>query len=215
MTAGAVVEHPLLPVLIAAAEGRFPPTDGAVEVVPPDDAGAWAVVEFTAHAYVLGDVDAADLAERGADGFGRAAHPDLLRYLAGPQGWIGCHDAVLVRRAGPTGWDPLPVVGDGDDHPRVQRARRHRRRVTVRGDGAGVSVVGSGLAGRTEISVELYDRSQRGAGAGRRLILGTLAAMEPGEWCFAQVSPGNAASLRAFLTCGFTPIGAEVLIHPV
>jgi hypothetical protein len=29
------------------------------------------------------------------------------------------------------------------------------------------------------------------------------------------VSPGNAASLRAFLRCGFTPIGAEVLIEPV
>lgn len=209
-----MTDHPLLPVLIAAAEGRFPPTDGAVDVMPPDDAGTWAVVEFTAHAYVLGDVDAADLAGRGADGFGRAAHPDLLRYLAGAEGWIGCHDAVLVRRAGPTGRHPLPLVDNGDDHPRALRARRHRRRVTVRSDGTGLAVVGSGLAGRTEISVELYDRSQGGAGNGRRLILAALAAMEPGEWCFAQVSPGNAASLRAFLACGFTPIGAEVLIHP-
>lgn len=209
-----MAEHPLLPVLIAAAEGRFPPIDGAVEVMPPDDAGTWAVVEFTAHAYVLGDVDAVDLAERGADGFGGAAHPDLLHYLAGPAGWIGSHDAVVVRPAGRTGEAPLPLLTGADDHPRVQRARRHRRHVTVRGDGAGLAVVGSGLAGRTEISVELYDRSHGGAGEGRRLILATLAAMEPGERCFAQVAPGNAASLRAFLACGFAPIGSEVLIHP-
>ena len=32
---------------------------------------------------------------------------------------------------------------------------------------------------------------------------------------WAQVAPGNAASLRAFLRRGFVPIGAEVLIHPV
>jgi RimJ/RimL family protein N-acetyltransferase len=28
---------------------------------------------------------------------------------------------------------------------------------------------------------------------------------------FAQVAPGNAASLRAFLAAGFRPIGSEVL----
>jgi hypothetical protein len=31
---------------------------------------------------------------------------------------------------------------------------------------------------------------------------------------WAQVSPGNAQSLRAFLACGFVPIGSEVLIRP-
>jgi RimJ/RimL family protein N-acetyltransferase len=30
---------------------------------------------------------------------------------------------------------------------------------------------------------------------------------------FAQVATGNAASLRAFLACGFVPIGSEVLIE--
>jgi len=208
------VDHPLLGILTAAAAGRFPPVDGAVEVMPPDQAGTWAVVELTGHAYVLGDVDPTHLAARGADGFGRSAHPDVLRFLAGPDGWIGCHDAVLVRRAGPTGEEPLPVRTDLDHHARVRRARNHRREVTVGGDDAGLAVVGRGLVGRIEMSVELFDRSSAGAGNGRRLILASLAAMPRGEWCFAQVSPGNAASLRAFLACGFVPIAAEVLVRP-
>jgi RimJ/RimL family protein N-acetyltransferase len=32
-----------------------------------------------------------------------------------------------------------------------------------------------------------------------------------GDVVFAQVAPGNAASLRAFLAAGFRPIGSEVL----
>ena len=32
-----------------------------------------------------------------------------------------------------------------------------------------------------------------------------------GEHLFAQVAPGNVASLRAFLAAGYRPIGAEVL----
>ena len=30
----------------------------------------------------------------------------------------------------------------------------------------------------------------------------------------SALAPGNAASLRAFLACGFVPIGAEVLVEP-
>jgi RimJ/RimL family protein N-acetyltransferase len=35
----------------------------------------------------------------------------------------------------------------------------------------------------------------------------------PGEPLFAQVAPGNAASLRVVEAAGFRPIGAEVLFH--
>jgi hypothetical protein len=206
--------HPLAAVLVAAAGGRFPPPDGQVEVMPPDAAGTWAVVELTGHGYVLGDVSAAELEVRGADGYGGVGHPDVLRFLAGPGGWIGCHDAVLVCRAGGSAVAPLPSRDDLADHPRVRRANLHRTEVVVLGDESGLVVAGRGLVGRREIAVELLDPAMAGTGAGRRLIEGALAAMEPGEWCFAQVSPGNAASLRAFLACGFTPIGSEVLIHP-
>ena len=41
-----------------------------------------------------------------------------------------------------------------------------------------------------------------------------LGLVPAGDLVWAQVAPGNAASLRAFLTCGFFPIGSEVLIVP-
>jgi len=37
------------------------------------------------------------------------------------------------------------------------------------------------------------------------------ASIPEGDVVFAQVAPGNAASLRAFLAAGFRPIGSEVL----
>jgi hypothetical protein len=206
-------DHPLAAVLEAAAAGSFPPVDGVVDVLAPDDHGTIAVVSFTGHAYVLADVDPDELRARGAHGYGGAAHADVLRWLAGPGGRIGSVDAVLVGRgeAGPV----LPRRADLDDHPRVRRAREHRRDVTVDGDDAGLVVLGRGLVGRLEIAVELHDpAASGGAGLGRRLIRAGLARLGPGTRCWAQVSPGNAASLRAFLACGFVPIGSEVLLHP-
>jgi hypothetical protein len=32
---------------------------------------------------------------------------------------------------------------------------------------------------------------------------------------WAQVAPGNAASVRAFLAAGYRPVGAEALLVPV
>ncbi|MGH8911197.1 MAG: hypothetical protein ACRDVD_01695, partial [Acidimicrobiia bacterium] len=162
--------HPLLPVLIDAAEGRFPPVDGVVEILPPDDSGTWAVVELTGHAYILGEVEATALERAGADGFGGAAHPDVQRLLAGPQGWIGCHDAVLVGQPDRGSVSALAVRTDLNDHPRVVRARQHRLDVTVYGDDDGLVVVGTGLAGRTELAVELFDTAPGSNRQGRRLI---------------------------------------------
>jgi hypothetical protein len=202
--------------LAAAEEGIFPPADGAVEVVPPGDDGASACVEFTGHSFVLTHHDHADVVARGADGFGGATQPDLLRWLAGPRGWIGSHDAVLVARG--RGGGTLGERSDLDDHPRVRRARHHRRNVRVYGDQHGLITIGTGLVGRCEISVELFD-GDRGVvaappGAGSRLIDEARQLVPTNEMVWAQVAPGNAASLRAFLRCGFRPIGAEVLIEP-
>jgi ribosomal protein S18 acetylase RimI-like enzyme len=204
--------HPLLAVLDDAADGRFPPVDGGFEVLPPDDSGFRAVVAFTGHAYVLADVDADELAELGADGFGGASRPGVLLRLAGPEGRVGSVDVVLVAQArpGPT----LPPRTDLADHPRVRRAAAYRAGVEVYGDEVGLVVLGTGLAGRRELSVELLDPDAAGQGHGRRLIRAGLARLASGERCWAQVAPGNAASLRAFLACGFVPIGSEVLITP-
>jgi hypothetical protein len=200
-------------VLEAAAGGCYPPADGEFELLAPDPAGWWAVVAFTGHSYVLADVDAARLRASGADGFGGASHPPTLSFLAGPAGTVGSVDAVLVGRGeiGPV----LPRRDDLDHHPRVVRARHHRRDVEVYADDDGLVVLGRGLVGRLEMAVELFDPAAAGGtGHGRRLIRAGLAAIAPGERCWAQVAPGNAASLRAFLACGFVPIGSEVIIEP-
>jgi hypothetical protein len=208
-----VSDHPLVAVLEAAAAGSFPLADGEVEVFPPDPWGWWAIVALTGHAYVLADVDPAELRAIGADGYGGVSHPPALSFLAGAGGTIGSLDAVLVGRTEPG--PVLPRREDLDDHPRVRRARHHRRDVEVYADDDGLVVVGRGLVGRREVSVELFDPAAAGgAGHGRRLIRAGLAALTPGEWCWAQVAPGNAASLRAFLACGFVPIGSEVIVEP-
>lgn len=172
--------------------------------------GHHGVVEFTGHSFVLTDLEPDDVRRRGANGFGGASQPEVLRWLAGPRGWIGSHDAVLVARG--VGGSRLPERHDVDEHPRVVRSRAHRRDVRVHGDDTGLVTVGRGLVDRLEVSVEVVGEPARGAG--RRLIRESLGLIPPGEVVFAQVAPGNAASLRAFLSCGFTPIGAERLLVP-
>jgi len=204
------IVHELHRVLLDAVDGRFPAVDGGVDIVAPMAGDHHAVVEFTGHSFVLTDRDRDDVRARGADGFGGASHPDLLRWLAGPDGWIGSHDAVLAARG--IGGGRLAGRDDLDDHPRVVRSRHHRRDVDVYGDETGVVTIGRGLVDRLEVSVEVFPAGM--AGAGRRLIVEALGLVPAGEIVFAQVAPGNAASLRAFLSCGFAPIGAETLLLP-
>jgi len=174
------------------------------------------VVEFTGHAFVLTTHPSTEVIDRGANGFGGAGHPDLVRWLAGPGGAIGSHDAVLVARGtgGRRAVHGLAARDDLDAHPRVVRARKHRRDVRVFGEGRGLVTLGQGLVGRLEISVELLGTATASSGAGRELILAGLDRAPAGAAVWAQVAPGNAASLRAFLGAGFTPVAAEVLIHP-
>jgi hypothetical protein len=209
--------HPLYAALTAAAkEGIFPAVDGGVDVFPPGEDGTSACVEFTGHSFVLTHHGHSDVVALGADGFGGATQPDLLRWLAGPRGRIGSHDAVLVAQG--RGGGTLQERTDLDDHPRVRRARHHRRNVRVYGDQHGLVTIGTGLVGRCEVSVELFGRDRRvlpaPPGAGGALIDEARRLVPTNEMLWAQVAPGNAASLRAFLRCGFRPIGAEVLIEP-
>jgi hypothetical protein len=197
----------------AAAAGLFPPFDGVVEVVKlPTPLDLEAVVEFTAHAVVATALSRTEVLAQGFDAYGGIVSPDFLRWLAGPGGDIGCHDAVLVRRG--TGRSTLPARTDLDHHPRVVASRQWRTAVTVYGDDRGLITVGRGLADRWETSVELFEGTPGSQGTGRALIAEAVGHVPENEPVFASVAPGNAASLRAFLSCGFVPIGAEVIIHP-
>lgn len=203
--------HPLLAYLLAAADGRFPPVDGGCTVLPPLLGDLACSVAFTGHALVATARPAEAVLAQRPDGFGGSMSPDFLRWLAGPTGWIGVIDAMLVARG--RGGASLPLRLDAADHPRVRHATDLRRDVRVYGDERGLVTLSSGLAGRTEISVEAASEGQ-GRGWGRSLVRDALGLVPAGEPVFAAVSPGNARSLRAFLAVGFTPIGSEVVLRP-
>ena len=57
----------------------------------------------------------------------------------------------------------------------------------------------------------MVDPERRNRGLGRLLVAAARHLAPPGEQLFAQVAPGNAASLRAVAAAGFHPLGAEVL----
>lgn len=85
--------------------------------------------------------------------------------------------------------------------------------MSVHADDAGLITIGRGLVDRVEMSVELLASAEHGVGQGRRLVGIARSLVPSGVAIFAQVAPGNAASLRAFLSSGFVPIGAEILVQ--
>jgi hypothetical protein len=200
--------HPLLPVLLAASEGSFPPVDGGVTYLPPHDRGLESIVSFTGHAFVSSRLDEATLADLEPDGFGAVLNPEVQLRMAGAGGLIGVIDVTMVALG--QGGGSLPRRGDLDDHPRVRYARSIRDDVEVHGSDSGLVTIGRGLGGRLEMSIEIADNGVRG----RDLIQEALRLVPAGQRLFAAVSPGNARSLRAFLSCGFVPIGSEVIIRP-
>jgi GNAT superfamily N-acetyltransferase len=125
----------------------------------------------------------------------------------------GSLDAVLL--APPVSGKPsveLSPVGDSD-HSRVVRARRYRDDVRVWTCGPGMLVLGRGLGGRWEAAVEVEPGS-RNAGLGRALAAAARHVVPENRPVWAQIAPGNASSLRAFLAAGYQPVGAEVLLMP-
>ena len=122
-------------------------------------------------------------------------------------------DAVLLAPPAP-GEPPvdLSLIVDSD-HPRVVRARRYRADVRVWTCGPGVLVLGRGVGGRWEAAVEV-EPGARGAGLGRALASAARHLVPEDRPVWAQIAPGNASSLRAFLAAGYDPVGAEVLLMP-
>ena len=205
---------PLRQIVLDAAEERFPPADGGVTVVPPDaTTGLHAVLNFTGHTVVATDRSREDVLATGIDGLGAAFAPDVLRALAGPTGWVGVTDVVLVAEGIGTGGTILRPTSRYDDHPRVTYARSTRTDVLVLGDDRGLVTLGRGLGGRSELGIELVEGAE-GHGLGRGLLADTLAETPAGEILFASCAPGNARSLRALLAVGFRVIGGEVLLRP-
>ena len=216
---------PLATLLAAAAAGEFPSPDGSVSVVqlPPGSPVSAAILGFTSHHVVVTTVEPSALHARLelAAGVGAPLAPEFVAWLATACGGVpGTLDVVLAAPA-------LPLGGSLDDtvavrpvppdlaNPRVRRAAAFRTQIRtwVTWDDDAVLVVGRGLAGRWEAALEVLPGA-RGRGIGRGLLAAARRVVPAGEFVFAQVAPGNAASLRAALAAGYVPIGAEILFGP-
>ncbi|MFK4099041.1 GNAT family N-acetyltransferase [Streptomyces sp. NPDC019531] len=201
-------------ILDAAARGVFPPADGGTTVVPQTchrDAG---VLAFTAHSVVFTDEDPEWVREtlRGLDCDPLAAtmNPVFLAALVTRTGRRSeTIDAMLVTE--PLPGEPqlaLKEIEDAD-HPRIVYARRRRDDIRAWTTEGGVLVTGRGVGGRLEVSVEV-DEDVRHRGLGRALVTAARHLTEEPLW--AQVSPGNARSMRAFQAAGYRPVGAEAVL---
>ncbi|WP_062641903.1 N-acetyltransferase [Streptomyces maremycinicus] len=202
-------------ILDAAARGVFPPADGRTTVLPqpcPRDAG---VLSFTAHSVVFTDEDPewvhATLAAADCDALAASMSPRFLTALLDRTGRVA--ETVDQLWAGsPLPGPPSLALAEIEDpeHPRVVSSRRRRDEVRVWAAQGGVIVLGRGVAGRLEVAVEV-EEDVRHRGLGRALV-GAARHLGGGEPVWAQISPGNARSTRAFQAAGYLPVGAEALL---
>ena len=196
------------------AAGEDPAADGSVTTQPAPLGARAVVVGGTAWTYVAADVDPAWVAAWVAASPDPVAAPLSARFLSALADETGVEpgvvDAVLVAPTAPVA-PAIPVQPlQAADHPRVQRAHRHRTDVRVLGtpDGAALLSLGRGLAGRWEVSIEV-DPAARGRGLGTALAAAAPALVDGPLW--AQVAPANTASMRSFLAAGYRVVCAESL----
>ncbi|NND04033.1 MAG: GNAT family N-acetyltransferase [Acidimicrobiia bacterium] len=210
--------HALGRVLDSAAAGKFPEPDGSVTILPLGDTAA--VLGFTMRHYILTDLAEDEVRDRlDPANFAAPMLPSFLAWFAERQGLEAGFSDIVLATVVPRGVTSTLEKADADAwiaHPRVSRAKHHRSNVELwtTPDRHQLAVIGSGVAGRSEISVEIAAQARnRGLAAG--LIAEAVATQLPGTAIFAQVSPGNVASLRAFLAAGFRPICSEVIFAPL
>jgi hypothetical protein len=216
--------HPLAALIADAAAGRFPAADGGWRRVPPWRPGLEGIVAFTGHAVLALAPDITDkrLAALGVTGFGGAHDPRVIAALAGLVGWIDSLDVLLIGRG--TGAGQVGARSRLAERPDL--AVRHRALFAARirdlprvlgypdRQRSAVVVFSKGLAGLTEVGFEL-EPEHRGVGGGAALIRDALSTIPPGQLVLAAVAPGNAASLRAALAAGFSPLGSMQLFRRI
>jgi hypothetical protein len=189
------VRDRLLRLLQDAATGNPPPADGVVEVWPAPPGPVDAVLAFTAHHVVAVGVDLDLVAARLPDGdLGAPMAPAFLGWLGER---LGSHPGsldVVLAAAGLGGTPPLALRAglDPGRHPRVARALRYREelRAWTDPDGAGVLVLGRGLAGRREVAFEV-EPAARNRGLGRLLAAAARHLTRPASRCSPRSPPAT------------------------
>ncbi|MFE9769177.1 GNAT family N-acetyltransferase [Streptomyces sp. NPDC005808] len=202
-------------ILDAAARGVFPPADGGTTVVRQHSHRDAGVLAFTAHSVVFTDED-----EEWVRGTLDGIDCDALAATMNPRFLAAFMDRTarsndtidLLTVAAPLPGEPRLALTEIHDpeHHRVARALRHRDKVRVWAADGGVLILGRGVAGRLEAAVEV-DEAVRQRGLGRALAA-AARQLGGGEPVWAQLSPGNARSVRAFQAAGYVPVGAEALL---
>lgn len=189
--------------------GRLP-AEPWYQVVPAP--GTHVVMGFTGHIVIVTDLGEEWVAARlPEDDLSAPMLPPFLGAMEAATGKrVNNIDALMIASC-EAGWPEVPLTVINDlDHPRVRRARRYRTDVTVYQAEGGVLIVGRGVGGRWEAAIEV-DESARGKGLGRALAKAAQRLVPQDRPIWAQIAPGNAASVRAFLAAGYVPVGAEAL----
>jgi GNAT superfamily N-acetyltransferase len=201
------------------ADGGSSATDRELTVVTPPDERSVGVLAFAGHNVVSADVPADWVRNWLPDqDLSAPLRPPFLTVLAAATGRVLDNlDMVLAARA--TGRDTGMDLTELDEfleplHPRLARALAQRIGVRAWRCPGGLLTLGRGVGGRWEVSVEV-EPALRGFGLGRGLFTAARGLLPAGDQVWAQVAPGNAASVRAALAAGFRPVGAEVLLHPM
>lgn len=188
--------------------------DGGFTRVSPWAPHVQGIVSFPGHAVfaISYDVTDATLVDLGVDG-GEGAHdPRVICELAGPRGWIGSLDILLLGvGTGNAGGDALVSRPDLAKLPIVERTRRTCQNLQVLGNSdpavQDVVVIAHGVAGVRQIAVDVGpERAGRGQAA--TVIAQALAGVPEGELVVVTVPAGRAPALRALLRAGFTPVGS-------
>jgi FR47-like protein len=193
--------------------GKHLPTDPWLAVVPQPAGRTGAVLAFPGHFVIAADVPPEWVhAQLPEVDFCAPLNPPFLSAICTRLG-RRVENVDMVTLAEPAPGDPEVELNpiDDADHPRVRRAHRYRDDVRVWTAPGGVLILGRGLCGRWEAAVEVVEES-RNAGLGRRLAAAARHLVPNGRPVWAQIAPGNAASVRAFLAAGYRPIGAEALL---
>ncbi len=202
-------------ILDQIADGKFPAPDGGVTILPPASSRYDGVLDFTAHAVIFTEADPAWVrAQLRGDSLAAPMSARFLHALGQHTGKsAGSIDVVTLADPLP-GPPPVELTPAADQqHPRIARALHYRDDVRAWQADGGVVLLGRGLCGRWETAIEVDER-RRGEGLGRRLAAAARHLVPGSAPLWAQVAPGNAASLRAFLAAGFRPVGSEVLLTP-